>query len=180
MGFPQILVAFGVGLWQSIIVYYTVRLAAPEQPLQSLGNLSYICIVLVIAVEFMYWSADWNGWQIAASVLTAVLLFVVFIGYAYIATPSLIGMFVTTLGTARGWLVILIAIVGGIAPGVAGRFFWDYGWPDLLRLVREREPVDVPATLEFDVLFKSLPDAPVVRDHDSVEGVDQVSESESL
>jgi magnesium-transporting ATPase (P-type) len=155
MHFPRILIAFAIGLWQSIVVYYTVRLAGPEEPLQTIGNLSYICIVLVIAVEFLYWAADWNGWQIGASVLTAVLLVAVFLIYAYISTPALIGMLKNALGKARGWLIIILSLAGAIAPCVAGRFFWDYGWPDLLRLIRERESIDKPGTLEFDELLKS-------------------------
>jgi phospholipid-transporting ATPase len=157
MQFPSNLIHFGIGLWQSILVYYVVRLSGPEDALQTNGNLSYICIVVIIACQFLFWAADWNGWSLVASCLTVIFLFMVVILYAYGNVPSLIGMVHTSLGSLRGWIVIALTLIGGIMPGVMVKFFRQLGWPTLERLVSEREVLDQVDTLDFDELLRRNP-----------------------
>ena len=157
MSFPKNLLYFILALWQSVCVYFIIRFGCPEDPLESNGNLCYICVVWIVAVQFFFWSRDWNGWIIAACALTLVLLFSLIVGYAYLVVDSLIGVVEYTLGGIRGWTCILFAVVGGNLPYIVLMFLIDLAKPNLARLVREREPKDKETSLDFVELMKLNP-----------------------
>jgi magnesium-transporting ATPase (P-type) len=139
MRVPFLLAYFGIAIWQSIVVYYIVRFTFPDGALQANGNLSYICIVCIIAFQFLFWSYDWNWLMVLACALTIVLLFSVIPAYAYTMVPSLIAFVQEVIGSLRGWAVILACLAAGVLPYLAFRVFVDFGWPSLDRLIRERE-----------------------------------------
>ena len=157
MSFPKNLLYFILALWQSVCVYFIIRFGCPEDPLESNGNLCYICVVWIVAVQFFFWSRDWNGWIIAACALTLVLLFSLIVGYAYLVVDSLIGVVEYILGGIRGWTCILFAVVGGNLPYIVLMFLIDLAKPNLARLVRERERKDKETTLDFVELMKLNP-----------------------
>jgi magnesium-transporting ATPase (P-type) len=139
MNFPWALGFFGLALYQSIAVYYIVRCTIPDGALQLNGNLSYICVVCIVAIQFMLWSYDWNILIVITCALTIGLLFAILVAYAYGMTPSLIGMVHRGIGEWRGWLIIAAVLSAALLPYVAFRVIVDIGWPDLNRLVRERD-----------------------------------------
>jgi magnesium-transporting ATPase (P-type) len=157
MKVPMNLLFFLIGLYQGVVVFFIVRYTCPRDPLESNGNLCYFCIVCVIALQLLLWAYDWNWLMVVACVLTIVLLFAVTIVYAYIMTPSLIGVVEQTLGSLRGWCVILLTAAIGVFPPFAYVFFMDMINPGLGRLVREREGMTREGTLDFVELMKGNP-----------------------
>jgi phospholipid-translocating P-type ATPase (flippase) len=159
MKLPWLIGYFALGLWQSIVVYYIIRLAMPDGALQSNGNLAYVSIVTIIAVQFLLWSSDWNWIMILACALTVVLVFSILVAYAYTMVKSLIGMVEQTLGSIKGWAVFFACVAAGNLPYVAIRAFVEKGWPSLQRLVRERERLDDNEgdTLDFWELMQKIP-----------------------
>jgi hypothetical protein len=87
----------------------------------------------------MLWSYDWNWLIVITCALTIVLLFGVLIAYAYVMVPSLIGMVQRGIGEWRGWAIIAACLTAALLPYIAFRLILDIGWPDLNRLVRERD-----------------------------------------
>jgi phospholipid-transporting ATPase len=152
MKFPWLLGYFGISIWQSVVVYYIVRFTFPDGALETNGNLSYICIVWVIVVQFLFWSYDWNWFMVVACSLTVVLLFSVIPGYAYTMVPSLVPLVEEVMGSLRCWAVILACLGAGTLPYLAFRAFVDFGWPSLDRLVREREKVGLRTHGEHEKL----------------------------
>jgi phospholipid-transporting ATPase len=153
MSFPFAPSYFALALFQSLVVYFAVRCAMPDGVMQSNGNLSYICVVCIVAIQFMLWSWDWNPLIFVTCSLTIILLFGIIIAYAYTMTPELIGVVESTIGGVRGWLVIAAALSGALLPYIGFRAIIDIGWPDLNRLIRERDGraprIDGPEKLNF-------------------------------
>ena len=157
MRFPHLLIYFAYALYQSLICYYAVRLACKDDGLQSNGNLSYMCVVLIVALQMAMWANDWNGFIIGCLIVTYVLVFVVIICYSFIAVPSLIGVITETLGSVRGWCTIAISIVLGIIPPATIGFLVSQFKPSLSRLIMEREKLDADDPYEFYEAMKLNP-----------------------
>jgi phospholipid-transporting ATPase len=141
MVFPFPFTYFALAFWQGIVVYFIVRFAMPEEALEACGNLAYICIVIMVTIQFLVWSCDWNWLTFTASVLTMVLLFGVLLVYAYFITPSLMGVITEVIGSWKGWLLIVMTVAAGVLPYILVKTFYDLGWPTLKRLVQEKEGV---------------------------------------
>jgi hypothetical protein len=153
MTFPFALSYFGLALFQGVVVYYVVRGSVPDGAIQMNGNMCYICVVCIVACQFMLWSHDWNLLIFATCALTIALVFGVIALYAFGMAPELIGVVQRALGGLRGWLVMATAIAGALLPYIGFRAIVDTGWPDLNRLVRERDAgrrrIDNPDALAF-------------------------------
>ncbi|OHT00021.1 phospholipid-translocating P-type ATPase, flippase family protein [Tritrichomonas foetus] len=157
MRLPHLIIYFAYAIYQSVVVYYSVRLACKDDFLQSNGNLAYLIVVMIVAIQMALWANDWNGFVIAALILTFVLLFVVVIGYSYIAVPSLVGVIEEILGSVRGWCTIAITLVLSIIPPATISFIMSQFKPTLSRLIMERECEDKNDPLDFVEAMKLNP-----------------------
>ena len=157
MKFPYLLLYFGVAIYHSLVVYYSVRLACKDDSLQNNGNMSYIIIVIMVSIQMTLWANDWNGFIIGALILTFVLLFSVVIGYSYLVVPSLIVMVEEALGSLKGWFTIAIAVVLGIVPPAIIEFLIGQFKPSLQRLVLESEVYNKERPADFVEAMKLNP-----------------------
>jgi magnesium-transporting ATPase (P-type) len=139
MSFPFGLAYFALGLFQGLVIYFVVRFSMPDGAQQTNGNVSYICVVSIVAFQFMLWSYDWNPLIFITCALTIILVFGIVIAYAFSMTPELIGVVERGIGSLRGWLIMIAAMAGSLLPYIGFRAAVDTGWPDLNRLVRESD-----------------------------------------
>lgn len=149
MHWPHVIYYFLLAIYQSIIVYYSVRLGCPYDSLLGNGTLAYVCAVIVVTIQMCIWGNDWNIFLDLSFIITIILLFLVIIVYVFGIEPDKSGMITETFGTIRGWCSLVASVTLSILPPVSGEFLLAHLNPTLDRLIIERESVDKDTTLDF-------------------------------
>lgn len=138
MKFPFIIYYFCVSLYQSVVIYYSVRLSSPYESIYANGNMTFLIVVLVTTLQMSLWIKDWNIFTFISLGLSYVLVFSIFSIYGFSISPELYSAMKHNFGTLSGWGIIILSIFLSITPPLIIEYFMELIHPSNIRLINEK------------------------------------------
>ena len=171
--FPKLAYYIVLAIYQSVAIYYVVRLGCSDSSLETNGTIAYFAVVYTVTIQLIFWMRSFNYITIFIGFsLTFVVLYVIAAIYGIAITPEIAASTRQVLGTVRGWFILFNAVGWALLPPFIIEYFRDQYFPTLERLLRERVKKDLKDPIDFTLAmsilekeeqkFKSKPDALIV------------------
>ena len=171
--FPNLAFYICTAIYQSVAIYYVVRLGCRDWSLETNGTVAYFAVVYTVTIQLIFWMRSFNYITIFIGfTLTFVVLYAIAAIYGLGITPEIAASTRQVLGTVKGWFILFNAVGWALLPPFIIEYFRDQYFPTLERLLRERVKKDLKDPIDFTLAmsilekeeqkFKSKPDALIV------------------
>lgn len=151
---PLIAYFCGLGVYQSIVVYYVVRAAMPEGSFTENGFFSYLGVVVTVSVMVSSWLKYWCWVTFLANFGTLFGSIFIIMFYAATAEPEIMGAVLYDLTNVRTYFMIALSLILALIPPIFIEFCFEHFGCSLHRVLRERRYIDIDGPVDFAEAMK--------------------------
>ncbi|EAY19929.1 phospholipid-translocating P-type ATPase, flippase family protein [Trichomonas vaginalis G3] len=151
---PLIAYFCGLGVYQSIIVYYVIRLTMPSSNFTENGFFSYFGVVLIVSVMVSSWLRYWCWVTFLANFGTLFVAILVIMLYGAFMEPEIMSCVLVDMTNPRTYLMMILVMILGLIPPIFLEFCVEHFGMRLNRLLRERRYIDIDGPIDFAEAMK--------------------------